>query len=36
MAFNEALVFTGGGKTTQCGLGHGADRKGLGPVLSSR
>ena len=29
----EALVTTGGnGKTTQCGLCHGADLKGLGPV----
>ncbi|MBZ5635733.1 MAG: hypothetical protein LAO55_21605 [Acidobacteriia bacterium] len=28
----EALVTKGGGKTTQCGLCHGADLKGLGPV----
>ena len=29
----EALVMTGGGgKTTQCGVCHGADLKGLGPV----
>ena len=28
----EALVTTGGGKTTQCGICHGADLKGLGPV----
>jgi len=28
----EALVTTGAGKTTQCGLCHGADLKGLGPV----
>jgi len=28
----EALVTTGGGKTTQCGVCHGADLKGLGPV----
>ncbi len=28
----EALATTGGGKTTQCGLCHGADLKGLGPV----
>lgn len=28
----EALVTTGGGKTTTCGLCHGADLKGLGPV----
>jgi len=28
----EALVTTGGGKTTACGVCHGADLKGLGPV----
>lgn len=28
----EALVTSGAGKTTQCGLCHGADLKGLGPV----
>jgi cytochrome c553 len=28
----EALVTTGAGKTTQCGLCHGTDLKGLGPV----
>jgi cytochrome c553 len=28
----EALVTTGAAKTTQCGLCHGADLKGLGPV----
>jgi cytochrome c553 len=28
----EALVTTGGGKTTQCRVCHGADLKGLGPV----
>ena len=28
----EALVTKSGGKTTQCGLCHGADLKGLGPV----
>jgi cytochrome c553 len=28
----EALVKTGGGKTTACGVCHGADLKGLGPV----
>jgi cytochrome c553 len=28
----EALVSTGGGKTTQCGACHGADLMGLGPV----
>jgi len=28
----EALVTTGAKKTTQCGLCHGADLKGLGPV----
>jgi cytochrome c553 len=28
----EVLVNTGGGKTTQCGVCHGADLKGLGPV----
>ena len=28
----EALVATGGGKTTRCAVCHGADLKGLGPV----
>jgi cytochrome c553 len=28
----EALVTTGAGKTTRCGVCHGADLKGLGPV----
>lgn len=28
----EALVMTGAGKTTPCGVCHGADLKGLGPV----
>ena len=28
----ETLVTSGAGKTTQCGLCHGADLKGLGPV----
>jgi cytochrome c553 len=28
----EKLVATGAGKTTQCGLCHGADLRGLGPV----
>ena len=28
----EALVTNGAGKTTQCGVCHGADLKGLGPV----
>ena len=28
----EALVNNGAGKTVQCGLCHGADLKGLGPV----
>jgi cytochrome c553 len=28
----EALVTKGGSKTTQCGVCHGADLKGLGPV----
>ena len=28
----EALVTTSGRKTTQCGICHGADLKGLGPV----
>jgi cytochrome c553 len=28
----EALVTTGGGKTTPCAVCHGADLKGLGPV----
>ena len=28
----KALVTTGGGKTTECGVCHGADLNGLGPV----
>lgn len=28
----EMLVTTGGGKTTQCGVCHGADLRGVGPV----
>ena len=28
----EALIVTGGGKTTRCSVCHGADLKGLGPV----
>ena len=28
----EALVVTGAGRTTQCGVCHGSDLKGLGPV----
>src|SRR5215831_12944422 len=28
----QALVTTGGGKTTQCGVCHGANLEGLGPV----
>jgi cytochrome c553 len=28
----EALVLTGAGRTTQCGMCHGAELKGLGPV----
>jgi cytochrome c553 len=28
----EALVTTGAGKTTQCGVCHGQDLEGLGPV----
>jgi cytochrome c553 len=28
----EALVTNGSGKTTACGVCHGADLKGLGPV----
>ena len=28
----EALVTTGGGKTIQCAICHGADLKGLGPI----
>src|SRR4029078_4919585 len=28
----QALATTGGGKTTQCGVCHGADLKGFGPV----
>lgn len=30
----DALVNSGGGKTTQCAVCHGADLKGLGPVPS--
>ena len=30
----EALVTKGGGKTTACGVCHGADLKGIGPVPS--
>lgn len=30
----EALVNSGGGKTTQCAVCHGADLKGMGPVPS--
>ena len=30
----QALVTTGGGKTTACGVCHGADMKGIGPVPS--
>jgi cytochrome c553 len=30
----EALVTKGGGKTTACGICHGADLKGLGPAPS--
>ena len=32
LAKGEALVKTGGGKTTACGACHGADLRGLGPV----
>lgn len=32
LAKGEALVTAGGGKTTACGVCHGADLKGLGPV----
>jgi cytochrome c553 len=32
IARGEKLVTTGGGKTTPCGVCHGADLKGLGPV----
>lgn len=32
LARGEALVRTGGGKTLQCALCHGAEMKGLGPV----
>ena len=32
----EALVKTGGGKTTACAVCHGADLKGLGPVPGPR
>jgi cytochrome c553 len=28
----EALVTTGGGKTTACAICHGADLRGMGPV----
>lgn len=32
IAKGEALVKTGGGKTVECGVCHGADLQGLGPV----
>ncbi|MDP1570217.1 MAG: c-type cytochrome [Vicinamibacterales bacterium] len=32
LAKGEALVTTGGGRTVACGVCHGADLKGLGPV----
>ena len=32
----EALVTSGGGKTTRCAVCHGADLKGLGPVPGHR
>jgi cytochrome c553 len=32
IARGEALVATGGGRTTPCGVCHGADLRGLGPV----
>jgi cytochrome c553 len=32
IARGQKLVTTGGGKTTPCGICHGADLKGLGPV----
>jgi cytochrome c553 len=32
LARGEALVTTGGGRTTACAVCHGADLKGLGPV----
>ncbi len=32
IARGEALVTTGGGRTTACGICHGADLRGLGPV----
>jgi cytochrome c553 len=32
IARGEKLVTTGGGRTTPCGVCHGADLKGLGPV----
>jgi cytochrome c553 len=32
LARGEALVATGAGRTTPCGICHGADLKGLGPV----
>ena len=32
LARGEALVMTGAGKTTACGICHGIDLKGLGPV----
>ena len=34
MKKGEALVTKGGGKTTACGVCHGADLKGVGPVPS--
>jgi len=32
LARGEALVMTGAGKTIACGICHGSDLKGLGPV----
>ena len=32
IARGEKLVSSGGGRTTPCGICHGADLKGLGPV----
>jgi cytochrome c553 len=32
VAKGEALVTTGGGRTTACGVCHGADLRGLGPI----
>ncbi len=32
IAKGEALVTSGGGKTVQCGICHGPDLKGLGPI----